>query len=465
MISRLQTNARLAAARSCGWPQLLWNQPLRCLRACLVLLPLLASVAWGSSVSSTFNYQGELRWAGQPANGPFDFRFVMYDAAVGGNQVGPVITRESVLVTAGEFNVPLDFGPTAFNGDGRWIEIGVRYPVLVDPYATLSPRQSVTATPYALYALSSGASAAQGPPGPQGPQGPAGPKGDPGVPGPTGPQGAKGEPGSTWAGLSGIPAGFADGVDNETTYLPGAGLQLNGSTLSVLFGTGGLDNTVARGSHGHAGALWGSSGTTPALQLVGSNGEGLRATGNGVTAVHGLQTANAVGAYAVLGEAEQGSTGVAGTSVSGYGVSGKSTSGTGVIGDSATGVGVLGVNGFKRGKLGTEEAAVSADAGTQTATALQIERGAIRVKGAGLRTSTAAFFVRVETPVAILGIDHPLCNDNPNALLFVTQRGNWGGVDHATWYDGSRWNIVNAGGGFALDFKEGMMFNVLVIVP
>jgi len=249
--------------------------------------------------------------------------------------------------------------------------------------------------------------------------------------------------------------------------------------LSVNFGLGGFDNTVARTSHGHAGAQWGSIGTNPALRLEGSGGEGLSASGAGQAAVHAHQTANAVGAYAVLGEADQGSTGVAGTSASGSGVAGRSTSGTGVIGESATGAGVQGVNGVKRGKLGTEDAAVVADAGTQTATALQIERGAIRIKGAGVGSTTAAFVHvvtegnLVEDPLKLdpgmTIINHPLCNNDPNAILIVTPIYNPlnGLVDitptkfairYVSAWD-NRWTIA------AEPLRAGHRFNILVIKP
>jgi hypothetical protein len=36
-----------------------------------------------------------------------------------------------------------------------------------------------------------------------------------------------------WTDLSGIPSGFADGIDNNTSYTAGAGLNLSGSTLSA----------------------------------------------------------------------------------------------------------------------------------------------------------------------------------------------------------------------------------------
>ena len=40
-----------------------------------------------------------------------------------------------------------------------------------------------------------------------------------------------------WAGLTGVPAGLADGIDNDTTYSAGAGLNLNGGIFSVVTST------------------------------------------------------------------------------------------------------------------------------------------------------------------------------------------------------------------------------------
>ena len=60
------------------------------------------------------------------------------------------ITRPNVQVSAGAFTVqPLDFGANAFPGADRFLEISVRRSVL-DPFTTLSPRQQITSTPYAM---------------------------------------------------------------------------------------------------------------------------------------------------------------------------------------------------------------------------------------------------------------------------------------------------------------------------
>jgi hypothetical protein len=55
-------------------------------------------------------------------------------------------------VTNGLFNVALDFGPAAFDGSARWLDIGVRTNGSGADYAALTPRQPITPTPYAIHA-------------------------------------------------------------------------------------------------------------------------------------------------------------------------------------------------------------------------------------------------------------------------------------------------------------------------
>jgi hypothetical protein len=104
-------------------------------------------------LGSAITYQGQLKENGRPADGTYDFRFTLYDAKVGGSQVSSVVFSENVLVKEGLFSVLLDFGSGAFNNYKRWLEIGVRTGNLNDPneYITLSPRQELTAIPYALF--------------------------------------------------------------------------------------------------------------------------------------------------------------------------------------------------------------------------------------------------------------------------------------------------------------------------
>src|SRR5204862_1152694 len=72
-----------------------------------------------------FTYQGRLTASGAPAAGTYDFQFILYDAAVGGSQVGPIVLKDDVTVAGGLFTVLLDFGAT-FTGSRRWLDVGVR---------------------------------------------------------------------------------------------------------------------------------------------------------------------------------------------------------------------------------------------------------------------------------------------------------------------------------------------------
>lgn len=143
-----------------------------------------------------FTYQGELQDGNGPVTASCDFRFKLMDAATGGGQVGDTQSANNVAVSAGQFSVLLNdaaqFGSDAFAGDARWLDLEVRCPTGVGSFTTLTPRQAVAAAPYALYSIS-----------------------------------------ASWDGLTNVPAGFADGVDNGSSYAAGTGLALNGNTFSV----------------------------------------------------------------------------------------------------------------------------------------------------------------------------------------------------------------------------------------
>lgn len=101
-----------------------------------------------AATTRAFTYQGRLTNGGVPANGIYDFTFILYDASVGGSQSGPVVTRNDVTVTNGLFSVTLDFGDI-FNGTQYYLDISVRPGASTGSYTTLTPRQPMTATPYA----------------------------------------------------------------------------------------------------------------------------------------------------------------------------------------------------------------------------------------------------------------------------------------------------------------------------
>jgi hypothetical protein len=103
--------------------------------------------------TSTFNYQGRLTEAGNPANGAYQMQFKLFDAVAGGGQVGSTLTDIPVTVTQGVFSVKLDFGANALSGANRWLEIAVRHSSS-EFYTTLSPREQILASPYAVRTLS-----------------------------------------------------------------------------------------------------------------------------------------------------------------------------------------------------------------------------------------------------------------------------------------------------------------------
>jgi len=110
-----------------------------------------SSAAVLANVGTAFTYQGRLTNSGVPANGACDFEFKLYDDANAGTQVGSTQTKTNVGVSAGYFTIGnLDFGADAFNGQARWLAIGVRCPAGSGSYTALSPRQALTPAPHAL---------------------------------------------------------------------------------------------------------------------------------------------------------------------------------------------------------------------------------------------------------------------------------------------------------------------------
>ncbi|HUU96278.1 MAG TPA: tail fiber domain-containing protein [Phycisphaerae bacterium] len=106
----------------------------------------------GDPLGTAFTYQGQLKQAGSPANGPYDFAFLLYDHSEFGDQVGDTFFVEDVDVLGGLFTARIDFGDV-FDGTALWLEIRVRPGDSGGTYTPLWPRQELTAAPYALYAL------------------------------------------------------------------------------------------------------------------------------------------------------------------------------------------------------------------------------------------------------------------------------------------------------------------------
>ena len=119
----------------------------------LLSLILFACTVSARAQTTAFTYQGKLTDSAMAANGNYDLSFALYDAATSGNQIGATLTRANVNVANGIFTVGLDFGTNPFPGADRFLQIAVKRPADAN-FTTLTPRQQVTSTPYAIRALS-----------------------------------------------------------------------------------------------------------------------------------------------------------------------------------------------------------------------------------------------------------------------------------------------------------------------
>lgn len=124
----------------------------RLLALLLVLLTLLLPAPRGAATnfSVLFTYQGELREGNIPAQGTYEFRFSVHDSPTNAAFVPFTLPLTSILaVVYGRFTANLDFGPAAFDGNDRWLEIGVRTNGSLNAFTILSPRTRLTSTPHA----------------------------------------------------------------------------------------------------------------------------------------------------------------------------------------------------------------------------------------------------------------------------------------------------------------------------
>ena len=136
----------------------------------------------GEIRAKAFTYQGQLKARGQPVSDVCDLQFTLWDGPdPGAIQIaGPIsfdsdaLGPGSVSIDKGLFSVSLDFGHNIFDGSTVWLSVGVRCPEdSLDPYQTLDPRQPVHSTPNAQHSDR-----------------------------------------TPWNGLTDVPAGFADGIDD-----------------------------------------------------------------------------------------------------------------------------------------------------------------------------------------------------------------------------------------------------------
>ena len=121
----------------------------RYLSAASLLLASMAAPAM-AQLGTDFTYQGRLKLSGALVNSPADLQFRLFTSPSGGSQVGSTVSFTNVNIVDGLFTSRLDFGANAFNGDPRYLEIAVRAPSGVGNFVILTPRQALTAAPYAL---------------------------------------------------------------------------------------------------------------------------------------------------------------------------------------------------------------------------------------------------------------------------------------------------------------------------
>ena len=73
-----------------------------------------AKIVWQRQ-SADFTYQGNLQNGASPANGTYDFEFLLWDALSGGTQLGSTLARNNVAVPWGgietEVRVTSSFAP------------------------------------------------------------------------------------------------------------------------------------------------------------------------------------------------------------------------------------------------------------------------------------------------------------------------------------------------------------------
>ena len=118
------------------------------LTSALAIILLLSGAMFGQG--NAFSFQGRLNDGTNPANGRYDLEFKLFDAALGGTQIGPTVQRPNTVLINGVFSTTLDFGAVAFqNPSATFIEIAVKPTGSPNLLTILGPRQQLTVVPYA----------------------------------------------------------------------------------------------------------------------------------------------------------------------------------------------------------------------------------------------------------------------------------------------------------------------------
>ena len=119
-----------------------------------------AETRTNTPLGTGFTYQGKLENGGVPTTGACDFQFGLFDQESNGVQAGITETVANVQVLAGLFSAVVNstglFGPTAFDGNVRWLQVATRCPAGAGNYTLFSQRQPITPAPYAIFSKDAG---------------------------------------------------------------------------------------------------------------------------------------------------------------------------------------------------------------------------------------------------------------------------------------------------------------------
>jgi len=253
--------------------------------------------------ATTFTYQGHLTESGTPADGLYEFEVRLLNDLEA--QIG-IAETSIATVTEGIFAMDLDYGPAAFDGNQRFLEISVRSVMAGGAFTTLSPNHPITSTPVAQFALSGnegptgpqgdpGTDGLDGTPGSQGPQGEQGPQGIQGNPGADGNDGAQGPQGDQ--GIPGTPGDSHWLLNGANTYFNGGKVGIGTSTPTYSFEViSDLNSAIWASTTGQAGVY----GESTAASNIAYGGRFLASSTEG-RGVYGLATSSSGINYGVFG--------------------------------------------------------------------------------------------------------------------------------------------------------------------
>jgi hypothetical protein len=458
--------------------------------ALLALSTLNPQLSTAFAQGTAFTYQGQLSNSSGPASGTYDLTFKLWNASSAGGQVGGTLTASSTVISNGLFTVILDFGGV-FNGLPYWLELGVRTNGAVS-FATLSPRQELTPTPYAITAQNvTGVVLASQLTGTLPSVALSGT-----YAGPLTLNNAGNNFSGNGSGLTGVALLAGTNTFSGNQIIDGM-LEINDGSgekyftdVTMFSPTGyypgeqhsiNFDDPV-----GHIGSLIvGYEGAVGYFSVGNLLHNGVHPTNTTSFTVTGVGNVIIDQANYNSGSLNNGNTNGAGLSFgsgSGEGIASKRTAGGNQYGldfytsfanrMSILNNGFVGINTTNPASQLEVNGDTRIDGNLSTASLTVRSGGNIQVSGAGTNTSTAAF-IQVATAANtsytyMTTIHNPLCDGDPNAILIATHRYNnpGGGGTYEThpysvWYDGSHWTIYHDD--YYPMATNNLAFNVLII--